>query len=169
MHAFDNRDPAAMLRLADHTSLTVIDEAHQAIAPTYASILTTLHTKRSKNALLGLTATPGRTWSDIAEDQKLSDYFEGHKVTLEAEGYDDPVNFLIEEGYLARPILRTLNSGAGLELSEQERSGTLGLNRHSLCSSRKVGGRYAAQPKNHCRYRRSDEPSSSRYCLRPFR
>ena len=120
MHAFDNRDPAAMLRLADHTSLTVIDEAHQAIAPTYASILTTLHTKRSKNALLGLTATPGRTWSDIAEDQKLSDYFEGQKVTLEAEGYDDPVNFLIEEGYLARPTLRTLNSGAGLELSEQD-------------------------------------------------
>jgi DNA repair protein RadD len=120
MYAFDNRNAEVMLRLADRTSLTVIDEAHQAIAPTYASILTALYTKRPKNALLGLTATPGRTWSDIAEDQKLSDYFEGKKVTLEVEGYEDPVTFLIEEGYLARPTFRTLNSDAGLELSDRD-------------------------------------------------
>lgn len=120
MYAFDKRDPEAMLRLADRTSLTIIDEAHQAIAPTYASILTALHTKRPKNALLGLTATPGRTWSDIAEDQKLSDYFDGRKVTLQVEGYEDPVTFLIEEGYLARPTFKTLNSEAGLELSDKD-------------------------------------------------
>ena len=120
MYAFDNRDPATMLRLADRASLIVIDEAHQAIAPTYSSILNALHTKRPKNGLLGLTATPGRTWSDIAEDQKLSDYFEGQKVTLDIEGYDDPVTFLIEEGYLARPTFRTMNSEAGLELSGQD-------------------------------------------------
>jgi superfamily II DNA or RNA helicase len=120
MYAFDNRDPAAMLCLADRASLTVIDEAHQAIAPTYAAILTALHTKRSTNALLGLTATPGRTWSDIAEDKKLSDYFDNRKVTLEIEGFDDPVTFLIEAGYLARPTFRTLNSEAGLALSESD-------------------------------------------------
>jgi len=120
MYAFDRRDPATMLRLADRASLTIIDEAHQAIAPTYASILTALHTKRPSNSLLGLTATPGRTWSDIAEDQKLSDYFEGHKITLEVEGYHDPVTFLIEEGYLARPTFRTLNSAGGLELSDED-------------------------------------------------
>jgi superfamily II DNA or RNA helicase len=120
MYAFDKRDPAAMLRLADRASLTIIDEAHQAIAPTYGSILTALHTKRPNNSLLGLTATPGRTWSDIAEDQKLSDYFEGQKITLEVEGYNDPVTFLIEEGYLARPTFRTLNSGGGLELSDED-------------------------------------------------
>ena len=120
MYAFDKRDPATMLRLSDRTSLIVIDEAHQAIAPTYASILTALHTKRPKNALLGLTATPGRTWSDIVEDQKLSDYFEGKKVILEVEGYNDPVNFLIQEGYLARPVFRTLNSEAGLKLSKKD-------------------------------------------------
>ena len=120
MYAFDKLNPAKMLRLADRTSLIVIDEAHQAIAPTYASVLTALYTKRPNNALLGLTATPGRTWSDITEDQKLSDYFEGQKVTLEVEGYNDPVNFLIEEGYLAKPVFHTLNSGAGLVLSKKD-------------------------------------------------
>jgi DNA repair protein RadD len=120
MRALDERDPSTLLRIADRTSLTVIDEAHQAIAPTYASILTALHTKRPRNALLGLTATPGRTWSDIAEDRKLSDYFDNRKVTLEVKGYDDPVTFLIEQGYLARPTFRTLNSEAGLQLSQTD-------------------------------------------------
>lgn len=119
MHAFDVRDPAAMLKVADRASLTVIDEAHQAIAPTYSSVLTALQTKRQVNALLGLTATPGRTWSDIAEDKKLSDYFEGQKVALEVEGYDDPVTFLIDNGYLARPNFRVL-CGTKIDLDNRE-------------------------------------------------
>ena len=120
MSALDNRDPASLLRLADRVSLTIIDEAHQAIAPTYAAILTALYSKRPHNALLGLTATPGRSWSDIGEDRKLSDYFDGRKVTLEVAGYEDPVSFLIDQKYLARPIFRTLNSDAGLKLSDSD-------------------------------------------------
>ena len=117
MHAFDKRSPSDMLRLADRTSLIVIDEAHQAIAPTYRSILTSLKTKRPKNQLLGLTATPGRTWSEKDEDKRLTEFFEGQKVMLEIDGYSDPVDFLINEGYLARPIFETLNSEAGLKMS----------------------------------------------------
>jgi len=120
MAALDARDPATLLKFADRASLTVIDEAHQAIAPTYASILTALHTKSPHNALLGLTATPGRTWSDIAEDRKLSEYFDGAKVTLDVKGYDDPVSFLIDQNYLARPDFHTLNSAAGLKLAEKD-------------------------------------------------
>ena len=120
MYEFDKRHPADMLRLADRTSLIVIDEAHQAIAPTYSSILSALYTKRPSNALLGLTATPGRTWSNITEDQKLSDFFDGNKVMLEVEGYEDPITFLIAEDYLAEPTFRTLNSQAGLQLSKKD-------------------------------------------------
>lgn len=120
MSALDNRDPATLLRLADRVSLTIIDEAHQAIAPTYSTILAALYSKRPRNALLGLTATPGRSWSDIDEDRKLSDYFDGQKITLDVEGYDDPVTFLIDQEYLARPVFRTLNSEAGLKLNKKD-------------------------------------------------
>ena len=120
MSALDSRDPARVLRLADRVSLTIIDEAHQAIAPTYAAILTALYSKRPQNALLGLTATPGRSWSDIGEDRKLSEYFDGLKVTLEVAGYEDPVSFLIDQKYLARPLFRTLHSDAELKLSDAE-------------------------------------------------
>ena len=118
MSALDSRDPATLLRLADRVSLTIIDEAHQAIAPTYAAILTALYSKRPHNALLGLTATPGRSWSDIGEDRKLSEYFDGLKVTLEVAGYEDPVSFLIDQKYLARPLFRTLHSEVGLKWSD---------------------------------------------------
>ncbi len=120
MSALDNRDPAALLRLADRVSLTIIDEAHQAIAPTYAAILTALYSKRPRNALLGLTATPGRSWSDISEDRKLSEYFDGRKVTLQVAGYEDPISFLIDQKYLARPLFRTLYSGTDIKLSEAD-------------------------------------------------
>ena len=120
MSALDNRDPATLLRLADRVSLTIIDEAHQAIAPTYATILTALYSKRPHNALLGLTATPGRSWSDVGEDRKLSEYFDGRKVTLDVTGYEDPISFLIDQKYLARPLFRTLHSDATLKMSDAD-------------------------------------------------
>lgn len=122
MHAFSKHRPNAILCLADRASLTVIDEAHQAVAPTYRSVLDTLHTKRPNNALLGLTATPGRTWSDIKEDKKLSDYFGNQKVTLRAEGFkNDPIAFLISKGYLAKPLFKTLDSGTEMDLSDKDK------------------------------------------------
>jgi superfamily II DNA or RNA helicase len=120
MHSLSMRDPNRLLSLADRTTLTIIDEAHQAIAPTFRDILQALHTKRPQNALLGLSATPGRTWDDIAEDAKLAAFFGDRKVTLEVEGYDHPVRYLIDAGYLARPQFRTLNAEPGLSLSEAD-------------------------------------------------
>ncbi len=117
LRAFDQRHPNDILALADRVSLVILDEAHQAIAPTYASVVSTLHTKRLRTALIGLTATPGRTWSDIEEDKRLAEFFDGEKVTLQVQGYADPIAFLISEGYLARPTFRTLNARSGLTLS----------------------------------------------------
>src|SRR3546814_2817619 len=115
---FFKQKTAYEMRISDWSS--DVCSSDLAIAPTYAAILTALYSKRPHNALLGLTATPGRSWSDIGEDRKLSDYFDGRKVTLEVKGYDDPVTFLIDQKYLARPIFRTLNSDAGLTLSEND-------------------------------------------------
>ena len=69
--------------LAGRTSLVVIDEAHSAIAETYQLILDALVVMRRPNAaLLGLTATPGRTWSDIDVDEQFAKFFSRRKVTL---------------------------------------------------------------------------------------
>ncbi len=120
MSNLDRRQPEVLLQLADCASLTVVDEAHQAIAPTYADVIRALSSKRPKNALLGLTATPGRSWSEIEEDKRLSEFFEGRKVILEVEGYDDPVTFLMEEKYLARPVFRQLEAPSNIKLDKTD-------------------------------------------------
>jgi len=108
LNALYQRDANMLMRLGDRASLTIVDEAHQAIAPTYRSIIEGLHTKRPYNKLLGLSATPGRTWNDIEIDSELADFFGGNKVTLEIPGYSNPVAYLIDEGYLARPHFKLI-------------------------------------------------------------
>ncbi|RDG37990.1 DEAD/DEAH box helicase [Streptomyces corynorhini] len=114
------RDRDFLDRLALKATLTVFDEAHQAIAPTYRRVTDAL-TLRRDSSLLGLTATPGRTWANIDEDRRLSEYFAQHKVMLEIEGHDNPVSALIEDGYLARPTFRTVAANSGMKLSRNDR------------------------------------------------
>ena len=61
--------------LADKVTMVVIDEAHLAVAETYALTLDVLATKRTDTKLLGLTATPGRSWADFEADEELSRFF----------------------------------------------------------------------------------------------
>lgn len=108
MHSFCKNSPIEYFRLGMKTKLVVVDEAHQAIAPSYKQTINGLVEAGSYTALVGLSATPGRTWSDIQEDARLSEFFEDRKVTLEIPGYDNPVQYLIDNGYLAKPSFRSL-------------------------------------------------------------
>lgn len=94
--------------LADKVTMVIIDEAHLAVAETYALTLDVLSTKRPDTKLLGLTATPGRTWADIEADEELSRFFARRKVTLRVAGYENPIDYLIDEGYLSRAEFRSL-------------------------------------------------------------
>jgi len=122
LHAFFSREPLELLRLAARVKLVVVDEAHQAIAPTYRTLITKLAETGTQNALLGLTATPGRSWSNIDADQRLSAFFGERKVMLEVEGWDDPVAYLMSEGYLAKPTFNQLEYEPAPELQEALRN-----------------------------------------------
>lgn len=106
-------------KLATKCSLVVMDEAHQAIAPSYKLILDTLFSVGKENRLLGLSATPGRTWNNIDADAELANFFNRTKVKLEIEGYDNPIDYLTEEGYLARVEYRQLLHSNGI-ISEHD-------------------------------------------------
>lgn len=115
------RDIGKMSAFANSVSLVIMDEAHQAIAPTYKLLLETMLIT-NKASLIGLSATPGRTWNDPEEDRKLSDFFYRQKVRIKIAGYDNPVDYLIEKGYLARTINTTLLHNSGIELTEADLS-----------------------------------------------
>jgi DNA repair protein RadD len=113
------RDPDFLHMLAYRSSLIIFDEAHQIIAPTYQQVVDAL-TIHPDASLLGLTATPGRTWSEIAKDEELSEFFLRQKVMLQINGYTNPVTALIDKGYLSRPTMRTVAADAGLNLSTKD-------------------------------------------------
>ena len=119
MVSLAKKNPVALAALADSSTLVVMDEAHQAIAPTYKLILDVL-AKNSESRILGLTATPGRTWNDPVKDAELSNFFHMNKVSLRVEGHENPLEFLIGNGFLAKPDFQTLgiDSPNGLTASE---------------------------------------------------
>jgi len=114
------RDIGFIGKLGSRCSLVVIDEAHQAIANTYKLVLETLFTTGRRTGLLGMTATPGRTWADIAADEELADFFGRRKVSLEIPGYDNPIDYLVREGYIARTTFHSLLSNSGITLSSSD-------------------------------------------------
>lgn len=120
LNALYNRDANMIMCLGDRSVLTVVDEAHQSIAPTYKSLILNLYNKKPDNSLLGLTATPGRTWADIGADEELSNFFGNNKVMLQVPGHGNPVKYLIEQGYLAQPCFRTLNIDSGIDLNKDD-------------------------------------------------
>jgi DNA repair protein RadD len=109
-------------KLGNRCTLVVMDEAHQAIAKTYRLVLDALVVPYKNSALLGLSATPGRTWSNINADEELAEFFACRKVTLKIPGYENPVDYLIDQGYLAKAEFRSLMSESGITLSNKDLS-----------------------------------------------
>jgi len=114
------RDTQFLAKLSERAGLVVMDEAHQATAETYNFVLSNLVDRRAGVRLLGLSATPGRTWNDPDADRKLSEVFARQKVTLRTEGIN-PVDFLVTQGYLAHPSFVPIPYADGRFTTEQLR------------------------------------------------
>lgn len=109
-------EQTTFLRMAQSVSVVVMDEAHQAIAPTYKHLMDLL-TPRPSTALIGLSATPGRSLLDAHQDMELAQFFHRQKVTLRVSGYDNPVTYLQDEGYLARVQYEYIRYRPGKEIA----------------------------------------------------
>ena len=101
----------------------MIDEAHQATAPTYSHLIDLMQ-RNAGTGVLGLSATPGRSLRDVEADLALAAFFNRQKVTLEVEGYDNPIDYLVAEGYLAKMEFVELpfDMRGDFELTEAEAS-----------------------------------------------
>lgn len=108
MWALIERDPSSLNSLTNQVSLVVVDEAHISLAETYRGCINFVRRKPGA-AVLGLTATPGRTWNEPAVDAALVEMYGGNKITLEVVGYPDPVEYLMSSGYLARPVFELID------------------------------------------------------------
>jgi DNA repair protein RadD len=99
-------------------SFIVVDEAHQSIADRYQSVIEIVYNSNPYTRLLGLSATPGRTWNDIDEDKKLALFYNKEKVTLQIESYSNPIDYLIDNGYIAKVNYRNLEYSNDAEVNQ---------------------------------------------------
>lgn len=101
LRAAASNDHTLLAHLANQVCAVIFDEAHQAVAETYAFVTEQLCSCRPP--LLGLTATPGRTASWTDTDYQLAEMFNHTKVSIDPRGHDSPVTYLIQNRYLANP------------------------------------------------------------------
>ena len=107
------RNQSNFFSLCRKINFIVMDEAHMSVAPTYKHVLELLY---SRNAcLIGLTATPGRSYLKPGEDIKLRNFWNKQKVSLKIKGYKNPLDYLTKTGYLAKVNREPLNSNLDLK------------------------------------------------------
>lgn len=106
------------LRL-DRIKLVVVDEAHKVIAPTYQKVTKALI--GNETACIGLTATPGRSVANTAENEKLAEFFFEKIVTFDP-GADSPVAYLRKRKVLAHADYVPLRTNLTYALTPAERS-----------------------------------------------
>jgi superfamily II DNA or RNA helicase len=104
----EKTSPAFLANFAPTVSLVVFDEAHRSVADTYQKMLERIKHYNPDCGLLGLSATPGRTYADRRADKQLSEMYNQNKVSIDVPGYDDPFEYLTSEGYLSKPKFHNL-------------------------------------------------------------
>ncbi|MBQ3685657.1 MAG: DEAD/DEAH box helicase [Candidatus Methanomethylophilaceae archaeon] len=103
-------------RKSKDISVVIFDEAHQSVAPTYLKMLEEISLFNSNCCFVGLSATPGRT--NESESQMLSKFFDRNKITLQVDGYDSPIEYLYEYGFLSKPTFITYKYESNKEVIE---------------------------------------------------
>ena len=118
LRAASDSDHALLAYLAQQAAAVVFDEAHQAVARTYAFVTEQLCSTRPP--LLGLTATPGRTADLTGADRQLAEMFNHTKVSIDPRGHDSAVTYLIRNQYLADPRFVPVGFDSGVAIGEPE-------------------------------------------------
>jgi superfamily II DNA or RNA helicase len=109
-------------RFNRNLDMIIVDEAHICVAETYKLIINAMTLSKSKiPSILGLTATPGRTWNDPEIDRELSKFFYSQKVILKIDGYSNPVDYLQDQGYLAKATYQRISIHDVLDEADKQR------------------------------------------------
>lgn len=121
MSALRRSDQKLYQHLLKISNVCVVDEAHRALAPTVQQVINDFRA-RDGTAVLGLTATPGRSKSEDQENRMLARLFDNHLIAAEDLG-PEPVSELQKRGILAVVARREIYSGVRLPRDVDSQSG----------------------------------------------
>jgi len=94
------RNINSVVQLSNYVRLVVMDEAHLTIAKTYKNIIEIL-SPTEKTGVLGLSATPGRSYRNVEQDIELKNFYYGQKVSLKIADSKNIISWLVKNEYLA--------------------------------------------------------------------
>ncbi len=117
-----NRRSELFLKLRRACSCLVVDEAHQATAPTYSAAIDLLANESTR--IVGLTATPGRhhIGGNPLESDALAKFFHGNRVGIRSPRPEGSVvDYLQELGVLSKLEIVELHHDPNLSLTDAER------------------------------------------------
>lgn len=116
-----DNNPETLDRFFGSDRLIIVDEAHKVVAPTYRRVTRALLNEGA--AVIGLTATPGRSYGALntdEENQSLVDFFFNTHISFNPHG-KSAIQYLRDKGVLAHTDFESLViSGESLELTESE-------------------------------------------------
>ncbi len=107
------RNISSVLNLSHKIGFVIMDEAHLTIAKTYKTIIEILASKE-KTSILGMSATPGRSYRDVSQDLELKNFYHGNKVSLKIGKSKDIIKWLVQNKYLAKAKIEKINYEADL-------------------------------------------------------
>lgn len=115
-HSLTNKEEIRSLlpNFQEKIGLVIFDEAHKALAPSYNLLVELLLAASEKQEntrakLLGLSATPGRSLTNDEENIKLGQLFYNNKIGMKIPGYNSPIEYLQEQGFLAKAIFKDID------------------------------------------------------------
>lgn len=104
--------------LSRRVGLVVVDEAHKVIAPTYEEVTRSLI--GSRTAVVGLTATPGRSYHDETQNEALADFFFGNIVQIPTPTAGSVIEYLRARDILSRMRMEPIQNRSTYELDARE-------------------------------------------------
>lgn len=102
--------------IIDSGKVIVVDEAHQALAPSFHKVISSLTSRGA--VLAGLSATPGRGVHQESENRRLAKVFGGRLISPPGAG--EMINRLQQSGVLARLRRKEIETGLEVEPNEQD-------------------------------------------------
>ena len=121
LHIILSNQPDYFIDLFRNTTLTVVDEAHIAVAPTYSEVIRNI-SRISGCKILGLTATPKR--NDLESTTALSDLFFNQIASLEDpdKGRNNTIAYLRSLGVMSEAFHQEIQHKPKIQLTDSQRS-----------------------------------------------
>jgi len=94
-----NSSSDLLASLKENISIVVVDEAHKVTAPTYSNFVNSV-LKKSNAKLIGVSATPGRSYTESLENRNFAKFFNDNIIS--AKLGENPIRALQELSILAK-------------------------------------------------------------------